>query len=177
MLSSVNHQSTTNNTNQSNSSASVQDPNPQLSPTATFLNWLQQLQTQDPQEFAQITGQISTNLKNAANTADESGNTARADALNQLAGQFQSASTGGSLPTASDVQRVAATGGASGSGSAGHHMHGGHGHHHHNAYASSTDQSTDVLSLLFSGQNSQTTVDPDSLFDSTSPAASNTAQP
>jgi len=91
----------------------------QLSPFAQMMTTLQQLQQQNPSEFQQVTAQISTNLQNAAQTAQTQGNTNMATQLNALATVFQNASTSGQMPTVSDM--VQAYGGA---------------HHHHHASGS-----------------------------------------
>jgi len=90
-----------------------------ISPQAQFLNRLQQLQTQSPQEFQAILTQITGQLDAAAGAASQKGNTAQANQLTQLANTFQGAASGGPLPTAQQLQHAGLTG---------HHHHGG-GHH------------------------------------------------
>jgi hypothetical protein len=105
-----------------------QDANPQLSPFAQILSTLQQLQQSNPTQYQQVTGQIATNLKNAAQTATTDGNTTQASELNQLASDFQNASQNNTLPNIQDLAQ--AFGGA--------HGH----HHHHHMQASSSDQNS-----------------------------------
>jgi hypothetical protein len=105
---------------------STQDSN-QMSPFAQMLATLQQLQQSNPTQYAQVTGQISTNLTAAAKTAQSEGNTSAASQLNQLAADFSGASTSGQLPNIQDLAQAV----------------GGH-HHHHHAHggASSTSGSS-----------------------------------
>jgi len=77
-----------------------------LSPAAGFLNQLQQLQTQSPQQFQALISQLTGQLQKAAATANNSGNTAQASQLTQLAKSFQNAATGGALPTAQQLQQA-----------------------------------------------------------------------
>ena len=113
---------TANINNSAGSAASVQQSadTQTLSPAAQFLSQLQQLQTQNPQQFQSIVTQISGRLQQAATAASNQGNTAQASQLNALAQSFQNAGSGGALPTAQQLQQA---------GLGGHH-HGG-GHHHH----------------------------------------------
>jgi hypothetical protein len=139
----------TNSTNHSSSSsvssAAQQTDASGLSPTASFLNELQQLQIQSPAQFTQLMTSISGNLTQAAQTASSSGNTSQATLLKNLATQFQNAANGGQVPTAQQLQQAGLTG---------HHHHGG-GHHHagqsgsSNLFESSTDTSSqDLLASL-----------------------------
>jgi hypothetical protein len=109
------------NASTASSASSVQQQADQLgiSPAASFLNQLQQLQTQSPQQFQAIISQITGQLQQAASTASGSGNTAQANQLTQLVSAFQGAASGGPLPTAQQLQQA---------GLAEHHHHGG-GHH------------------------------------------------
>jgi hypothetical protein len=130
----------TQQTGATNDSASVgattQSDNGELSPLAQVLSQLQQLQQSNPTEYAQITGQISTNLKNAAGTAENDGNTQAASQLNQLATDFSNASSSGQLPNIQDLAQALG---------AGHH-----GHHHHGSDSdSSSASSTQAVSQLF----------------------------
>ena len=77
-----------------------------LSPAAGFLSQLQQLQTQSPQQFQALISQLTGQLQKAATTANNSGNTAQASQLTQLAKSFQNAATGGALPTAQQLQQA-----------------------------------------------------------------------
>ncbi len=132
--------SAANTANNANSASSVQ---PQadvlgLSPTAQFLNQLQQLQTQSPQKFQAIISQLTGQLHQAASTATANGNTAQASQLTNLAKSFQSAASGGALPTAQQLQQAGLTGH--------HHHHGGGGRHYVNP-ADSQNQS--VIASIF----------------------------
>lgn len=100
---------------------STTNDNSQISPFAQLMNYLQQLQQQNPTQFKQITGQLATDLQTAATNAQNHGNCNEANALNQLASVFQQSSTTGQLP---DFQQQAAQN-ASTSGHHHHHHHGG----------------------------------------------------
>ena len=129
--------STTSNINSSSSSvssAAQQTDALGLSPTASFMNELQQIQQQNPSQFNQIMTQISNNLTQAAQTATASGNTTQATNLNNLATQFQNAANGGQIPTAQDLQQA---------GLSGHHHHHGGGHHSSGSSSTNPFQSTD----------------------------------
>jgi hypothetical protein len=105
-----------------------------LSPFAQLMSTLQQLQQSNPAQYAQVTKQIATNLTTAAQTAQSQGNTTEATQLNQLATDFNAASTSGQLPNVQDLaQAMGAQGGVSG-----HHHH-----HHHHSQAASSDSSSD----------------------------------
>jgi len=90
-----------------------------ISPAASFLNELQQLQQQNPSQFSQLVSQIASRLQQEAQQATTSGDTAKAAQLNKLAAQFQNAASGGQVPTLQDLGQ---------SGLSGHHHHGGHHH-------------------------------------------------
>jgi hypothetical protein len=77
-----------------------------LSPAAGFLNQLQQLQAQSPQQFQALISQLTGQLQKAAVTANNSGNAAQASQLTQLAKSFQNAASGGALPTAQQLQQA-----------------------------------------------------------------------
>lgn len=143
-------------------SLALQDPLPQtlqagteaadtsgVSPTARFLNQLSEPQQQNPDQFGQAIAQITARLKQAAQQASDSGNSQRADQLNQLATAFQTAASGGQLPSAQQLQEA---------GFGGQHHHGGH-HHHGGGHAnllnaiqaqSSDSDSNSVLASIFS---------------------------
>jgi hypothetical protein len=110
------------------SSAAQQTDASGLSPTASFLSELQQLQVQSPTQFNELVSAISNNLTQAAQTAASSGNTTKAAQLNSLANQFQNAAKGGQIPTPQDLQQA---------GLSGHHHH--HGGHHSSGQPSSTN--------------------------------------
>jgi hypothetical protein len=109
------------------SSVTAPSDNQQLSPFAQMLSELQQLQQTNPTKYEQVTGQIATNLQNAAQTAQADGNSTAANQLNQLAADFTSASQSGQLPNLQDLSQAAG---------GGHHHH-----HHHHSESSSTDPS------------------------------------
>jgi hypothetical protein len=136
---------TAKNANHSNAlSTALQPDNTQLSPFAQVTSELQQLQQSNPSEYQQVTGQIATNLQSAAQTATADGNTAAASQLNQLATDFQTASSTGQLPNFQDLAQAA----------------GGHHHHHHMHASSATPDSatssatTDTLSQLMASLQS-----------------------
>jgi hypothetical protein len=112
------------------SSASQSQDKSQLSPFAQMMSNLQQLQQSDPAKYQQVTQQIATNLQSAAQTAQANGDSAAADRLNQLAGDFSNASKSGDLPKMSDMAQAL-----------GAHRH-GHGHHHAPPASSDSDSSS-----------------------------------
>ncbi len=120
------------------SSVAPQPDNSRLSPFAQLMSELQQLQQSDPAKYRQVTQQIATNLQSAAQTAQADGNTTAATQLNQLAGDFTSASTSGQLPNIQDLAKA---------------IRGGH-HHHHHAHAAAAD--SDSTSSGASASASQT---------------------
>lgn len=118
--------------NQANTSASVTSPaqtlqsmlqetSSSISPTASFLSQLQQLQQQNPAEYTQIASSIATQLQADAKTAQTDGNTTEANTLTQLATVFQNSAQTGQPPTAQALQQA----GLSGAHRGGHH----HGYH------------------------------------------------
>lgn len=88
-----------------------------ISPAASLLNELSQLQQQNPSQFSQVLTQITDSLNHAAQTASTKGDTQKAAQLNLLATTFQNSATGGPLPTVQQLHRA---------GLGGHHHHGGH---------------------------------------------------
>ncbi|HZT28463.1 MAG TPA: hypothetical protein VFA33_01175 [Bryobacteraceae bacterium] len=114
-----------------------------LSPFAQMMSELQQLQQSAPAKYQQVTQQIATNLQNAAQTAQAQGNTTAVNQLNQLAGDFTSASKSGQLPNVQDLAQAVG----------GHH----HGHHHH-ALAASTDPYNDSTSGSSSASSANQTL-------------------
>ena len=130
---------TTKNTQNSGALSSAQQmDNTQLSPFAQVTSELQQLQQSNPTEYRQVTQQIATNLQTAAQSATASGNMAAASQLNQLATDFQNASTRGQLPNFQDLAQAA----------------GGHHHHHHHAASASTDSTASATSSSSSASQS-----------------------
>lgn len=103
---------------------SLQPDSPQLSPFAQLASTLQQLQQSDPAKYKEVTGEIATNLQKAAQTAQADGNTTAAGQLNQLAADFNKASSSGQLPDMKDLAQAVG----------GHHRH-HHGHAHVDASA------------------------------------------
>jgi hypothetical protein len=116
------------------SSVSGFSDNGGLSPFAQIMSTLQQLQQSNPTQYAQVTKQIATNLQTAAQTAQSEGNTTAASQLNQLATDFNTASTSGQLPNIQDLAQA-----LGGQAVGGHHHH-----HHHHAQAASSDSSSDA---------------------------------
>lgn len=112
---------------------STQDNNT-LSPFAQVMSALQQLQQSNPTQYQQVTAEIASQLKTAAQTATSDGNTQAAATLNQLATDFQNASQNGQLPNVQDLAK--AIGG-------GHHHFGGH---HHVAASTDSDGDNDSSS-------------------------------
>ena len=141
LSSSLNQPSTSASSIDPSSLSLPQDNSPQLSPFAQIMSTLQQLQQTNPAEYQQVTSQIATNLQNAANTATANGNTAQANELNQLAGDFTTASQTNSLPNVKDLAQ--AVGGA----------HGHHHHHHMHAASSDSDSTTDPTSSTTSSSS------------------------
>jgi hypothetical protein len=81
----------------------AQEPTPELSPLAQIVSELQELQQDNPAEYAQIASQISSNLQAAAQTAQTAGSTTSASQLAQLATVFTNASQSGQLPDIQDL--------------------------------------------------------------------------
>jgi hypothetical protein len=102
----------------------------QVSPFAQLINTLQQLQQSDPVRYAQVTGQVATNLQSAAQTALSAGNTTLSTQLSQLSSDFSTASKTGQLPNIQDLAQA---------------IGGGH-HHHHHARAAASDSESDSQS-------------------------------
>jgi hypothetical protein len=108
-------------------STALQPDNSQLSPFASIMSTLQQLQQTNPSEYQQITQQISTNLGTAAQTAQTDGNATAATQLNQLSTDFSSASKSDQLPSVQDLAKA---------------IGGGHHHHFHAGSSSNSDSSS-----------------------------------
>ena len=139
LLQPVSNNTAAGNTNSVSPADTFQDGTSNISPMAMFLSNLQQMQQQNPDQFKQITANIAAKLQQAAKDALSKGNSAWADQLNQLASQFQNASTTGQMPAVQSLQQA---------GMSGHHHHGGH---HHSTQPSQTD-----LSSMFQTQNTNT---------------------
>ncbi|HEX4593316.1 MAG TPA: hypothetical protein VH157_03525 [Bryobacteraceae bacterium] len=88
-----------------------------LSPAASLLHELTQLQQYNSSQFGQTVTQISDGVKQAAQNASNMGDSAKAGQLNHLATTLQKAAAGGPLPTAQQLQQAGLTG---------HAHHGGH---------------------------------------------------
>ena len=117
-----------------------------LSQIGQFFSKLESLAQTSPDQFKQLTAQISSELSSAAQQA--TGGVQQF--LQNLADKFQTASQTGSTASLQPTQDSAqATGGAQGA----HHHH-----HHHHGYSSSdgSSGSTDLLSAL-SGSSSNST--------------------
>jgi hypothetical protein len=144
--------SPTQTTSATTTPASVPQDQNQLSPFASILSTLQQLQQSNPAQYQQVTQTISSNLQSAANSATGSGHTALATELTQLSTDFKNASSSGQLPNVQDLAQAV--------GGSGHHHH----HHHHGGGASeassttpsSTSTSTDLSQYFQSLAGSQT---------------------
>jgi hypothetical protein len=77
-----------------------------ISPTASFLNELSQMQQQNPRQFSQVLSRITSRLSQAAQTAAKNGDTQKAAQFSQLAASLKSAASGGKLPTAQQLQQA-----------------------------------------------------------------------
>jgi hypothetical protein len=143
-------------TNTTSSAAQGQDKS-RLSPFAQMMSTLQQLRRSDPAKYQQVTQQIASNLQDAAQTAQANGDSA--DRLNQLAGDFSSASKSGDLPNMPDMAKALG----------GHHH--GHGHHHvaaANSDASSANQTlSQVLAAYENNTSANGALDPMSIVSDT----------
>jgi hypothetical protein len=127
---------------QASSFALPQDSAAQISPAASLLGQLQQLQQSNPGQFQKVVTNIANKLTQAANAAQTSGNTTLANQLNQLAAQFQNSATSGQLPSAAGLQQA---------GLGGHHHHGGH----HGGGGRSAQSSQSSLLAAFSAPSSE----------------------
>jgi len=147
---------TSSSTGSSNTASSVQQADSSaLSPAASFLNELQQLEQQNPTQFQQVLSQITNQLEQGATAAANSGNTAQATALNNLAASFQNAENGGALPTAQQLQQAGLT---------------GHHHHHHGGGGQSS-----LASLLQSSNSNDSQTLAASIFGSVTASGSTNA--
>jgi hypothetical protein len=113
---------------------------------AQLLATLQKLQQSNPSQYAQVTGQIASNLQTAAQSATKSGNTKAANFLNQLATDFSNAAKSGQLPSVQDLAQA---------------VGGGHRHHPSGSWLGSakdpvpTSTSTTSLGATSSGTTGQ----------------------
>jgi hypothetical protein len=122
----------------------VQESSSSISPVASFLSQLDQIQQQSPAQYSNVASSIATQLQADATAAQNSGNTAQAKTLTQLATEFQSSAQSGQVPSAQVLQKALA----------GHHGH--HGHHADATGTSSTSGSTSTASLLATALTSAT---------------------
>jgi hypothetical protein len=99
------------------------DSSSSISPMASFLSQLDQIQQQGPAQYSNVASSIATQLQGDATTAQNSGNTAQAKTLTQLATEFQNSAQSGQVPSAQVLQKALAA----------HHSH----HHGHPADATS----------------------------------------
>lgn len=130
-------------------SATAVSDSGQLSPVAKLMSTLQQLQSSNPAEYKKVAAQIATNLINAANTAQSQGYTTAASGLNQLAGDFTTASQTGQLPNFQNLGQAL----------------GGH-HHHHHHFAPPTSEPGSPLTASATPSSSNSLI---SAFQSSSP--------
>ncbi len=100
--------STANRTATSNTTRAASASQPagtaDISPSARFLSWLQQLQQQNPDQFKLVASGLASRLQKEAQRAQASGDTTQAGQLNQLASEFQKSAETGELPSAQDLQ-------------------------------------------------------------------------
>ncbi len=141
-----------NTSSASSTTTTTQSDAGQLSPFAQIFSQLQQLQQNDPAKYSQVTQEISTNLANAAQTAQANGDTTAASRLLQLSSDFSKASQTGQMP---DFQNGAQNGMQA---TGGHHRH----HHAHPAAdpdgdssTSSSTNNTDPFLAAFQNNTSQ----------------------
>lgn len=119
------------------SSLSLPADNGGLSPLASVMSALQQLQISDPAKYEQVTQQIATNLQSAAETAQAQGNASASTELTQLAADFANSSQSGQLPNIQDLANAI----------------GGHGHGHHRHHSGSSSNDADANSIAAQAQN------------------------
>ena len=109
-----------------------------ISPAASFLSQLDQIQQQSPGQYSNVATSIATQLQADAAGAQKNGNTAQANTLTQLATEFQSSAQTGQVPGAQVLQKA---------------LGGHHGHHHSHSAGTST------ASLLASAISNATSSD------------------
>jgi len=124
------------------STGQTQSDSPSISPAASFLSMLQQVQQQNPSLFKQLTSQIAARLQTEAKTMTAQGNSSEASQLNQLAAEFQNSSTTGQLPAAQALQQA---------GLGAHHGHYGHPH------AGGSNDTQSLLNSILSSSTTSTT--------------------
>jgi hypothetical protein len=108
-----------------------------ISPTASFLSQLDQIQQQSPAQYSNIATSMATQLQADATAAQNSGNTAQAKTLTQLATEFQNSAQSGQVPSAQVLQKTLA------------------GHHGHRAEAAGSTES--LVATAFANATSSTT--------------------
>jgi hypothetical protein len=114
----------------------VQESSSSISPMASALSQLDQIQQQSPAQYAKAASSIAAQLQADATAAQNNGNTAQAKTLTQLATEFQSSAQTGQVPSAQVLQKALA----------GHHHH--HGHHAEAGTTSTSTPAAGTLSLL-----------------------------
>ena len=118
----------------STTSTTTTNDSSQISPFAQLMTTLQNLQQSNPTQFKQVTATLASDLQAAATNAQNNGNSAEANALNQLASSFQQSSQNGQLP--SFLQQGSQSGSTS-----------GHHHHHHHGGGSDSSMQSDLNSI------------------------------
>ena len=78
----------------------------QLSPLAQFVAQLQNIQESNPTEYPSVLSQIASNMKTAADTATQSGDSYAASEYNTLVKDFTEAAKSGDLPNIQDLVQV-----------------------------------------------------------------------
>jgi len=117
-----------------------------ISPAASFLSQLDQIQQQSPAQYSNVASSMATQLQADAAAAQNDGNTAQAKTLTQLATEFQNSAQSGQVPSAQVLQKALA----------GHH---GRHHGHHTETASSSPSSVgSLLSTALSNAISSTSL-------------------
>ncbi len=132
-------------------SSVLQDPSPQISKLASYMQQLKDLQKSDPEKFKAVTSEIADKLNDEAKKAGDSGDTQQASRLTELADKFEKASQDGSMP---DLRP---------SGGSGSHR----AHHHHGAPPPPPPDDDDNTTSGDSSSNapsSSTAIDLTSLF-------------
>lgn len=94
-----------------------------ISPAASFLSQLDQIQQPSPTQYSNVATSIATQLQADAADARKSGNAGQANTLTQLATEFQNSAQTGQVPSAQVLQKA---------------LGGHHGHHHGHSTGTST---------------------------------------
>jgi hypothetical protein len=101
---------TSKSNNHASSSSGVANAN-LSSPFAQMLSELQQIEQANPNQYAKVSQQISTNLATAASSAQVRGNSSLALQLTTLSKDFATASKTGQLPSVADLANAMHAGG------------------------------------------------------------------